>query len=177
MDLKKNFPLVVGLATPFLMILFVAASIYVPRLFIEPKYDFLYMTNGNDYLCTLTYRVSSKRLIREEQVGELKNPDTPVAARCETNFYVHDVSKDESREVSFEQAGKFLLDENRVSPDGFEVEQGRRGGDFLFPFMDGGSGYDVYIRRGSFSKALNTKSPASSYYYYGSFRFVGWILP
>ena len=48
-QIKKNIPLVVGLAIPVLMILFVAGSIYIPRLFApEPKFNFVY-SSGEDY--------------------------------------------------------------------------------------------------------------------------------
>lgn len=45
--IKKNITLVIGISIPILMILFVAGSIYFPRLFIKPHFNFLYVS-GDD---------------------------------------------------------------------------------------------------------------------------------
>jgi hypothetical protein len=47
--MKKNLPLTIGLSIPVLMIVFIAASIYLPRLSAtQPQFSFLY-TSGNNY--------------------------------------------------------------------------------------------------------------------------------
>ena len=170
----KNWPLWLGLAIPVVMILFVAASIYLPRLWAEPpQYDFIYMT-GDHYVyqdSNIYYVVQDGKLIMEDrsqplQPGEVR-PSKPIVSN--NKLFIYDVSKDEAREVLFAQVKELQLDSNVQAPDGFTITQGSSGG--LFPF-GGGNGYNRYLKKGSYTRKLDL--PTTNYNYY-DFRFLGWI--
>lgn len=168
MKLKENTSLIIGLAIPILMILFVAGSIYLPGLFVNPQYDFLYSV-GDAYYSGQQYNVID---------GKLQSP-LPLPSglpthlpRQEPKFYMHDVKSNQSREVTLQQAQAFFLDTKPQSPDGFEAVYGSRG-DGIFPFFFWtGTDYNSrYLKGRNVSKKLNLQFPGSYY----NFRFLGWI--
>lgn len=177
---KKNLPLILGFSIPIIMILFVAVSIYLPGLFINPQYNFLYSTNDNYY--NRTYTVNNGKL---EQIPTLSpeyndytkpglvvpNPNYPYSSP--PRLYIYNVKTGESTPVTFEQAGGLHLDPSTESADGYKIEQGSYDGSFFF----GGGGYNraYYIVGHNLSKKLNLKSNDRDYDY--SSGFLGWILP
>src|SRR4051812_7664420 len=116
---KQKLPLIIGLAIPVLMILFVAGAVYVPRFFLHPQYDFVYV-NGDYYY--RQYSVENGKLIRQVLPEDPKlyypKPTQPE------KFFVYDIQTDTSKEISFSDAQKLVLDSNLKSPDGYEVKQG-----------------------------------------------------
>ena len=170
--IKKNISLVLGIAIPVLMIVFVAASIYLPRLFAQqPKVNFLYASGEDYYSNVQQYSVQSDKVVKNEiplrQKGDL-NP--PFAG---PKLFVHDVAKNESKEISFEEAQRLNLDSGLKSPDGFEIVYGSRGDDF-FPFSSGMDYNTHYLKGHSISAKLNLQS-SGQYYSNNNFRFLGWI--
>ena len=167
MDKKPNIPLILGISVPILMILFVAGSIYLPGLFIKPKYNFIYVS-GDDYYYGRQYSVINGQLVK----NEVKPPDY-YRPRTEPKLFIHDVSNNESREISFEEAQKLNLDSNIISKDGFEVIYGSRGdGIFPFFFFSGRDYNSRYISGHNVSKKLNVQFNGS---YYNGFQFIAWI--
>jgi hypothetical protein len=176
MVLRKNLSLIIGLAIPVLMILFVAGSIYLPQFFVHPKHNFLYAL-GSGYNGQYEFTVENGKLTKHT----ITYPDTypkPQPA-IEPTLYVHDVVKNESREISFAETRKLHLSGLAESPDGFRVTRGRGGGGFGFPFFyDGDNDYNaVYLVGHGLSKKMNITRPGDTNYYYYDFRFIGWILP
>ncbi|MDE2439283.1 MAG: hypothetical protein KGN01_07890 [Patescibacteria group bacterium] len=169
--IKKNITLIVGISIPVLMILFVAASIYLPGLFVQPKYNFLYVS-GDDYYYynQYQYSVQNGKLVRNEITrpeGQTYPPQRDV------KLYVYDVAKNESKEISFAEAQNLNLDSSNVSPDGFEVTYGSRGDGFFPFFFYSGTDYNNrYLKGHNVSKKLNLQLSGS---YYNNFRFIGWI--
>lgn len=166
---KQNIPLIAGISIPILMIIFVAASIYLPRLFVPaPKYNFLYATDG-DYYTRRFYSVQNDRLVE----NEIKYPEK-YRPRRKPKFFVHDIVKNESKEIAFEDAQKLTLNSNVKSPDGFEVVSGTRHSGFFPFFFGGGRDYKTkYIKGRNTSKKLNLQMITD--YYYRNFHFIGWI--
>ncbi len=166
---KKNVPLIVGIAIPILMILFVAASIYLPGLFApSPKYNFLYITGG-DYRNRDIYSVNNSRLVR----NDIKYPENN-SPRSNPKLFLHDTVKNDSREISFEDAQKLAVNSNRISPDGFEVIRGDYYYDFTSLFFGGGRNYRTwYIKGHNTSKKLNLQTDSYSYYHT---YFIAWIM-
>ena len=166
--IKKNITLVLGISIPILMILFVAGSIYLPGLFIQPKFNFFYVSDDY-YYNQYQYSVQNEKLVRSEiQKPENKNYQPPR----EVKLYVYDVAKNESREIPFEEAQNLNLDSNSTSPDGFEVAYGSRGDGFFPFFFYSGTDYNTrYLKGHNVSKKLNLQSSGSYY----NFRFLGWI--
>ena len=171
MTTKKDVSLIIGLAIPVLMILLVAASIYLPGLFSPPPgFNFLYVIDEGYYQAQL-YDVENGTLVKRE----IKYPEhyTPKVVR----LFVHDVARNESKEISFAEAQKLPLDPNVKSADGFEIVYGNRG-DGIFPlFFFSGSDYNtLYIKGHNNSRQLNLPSRgAEGYYSYNRFRFLAWI--
>jgi hypothetical protein len=164
--ITRNIPLIVGIAIPLLMIVFVALSIYLPTLFVKPKFDFLYAVGG---FYGTQYSVKNGQLI--ETYSEYPKYYTP---QTETKLFFYDIKKNESQEISFEQAKKFQLDSNIESPDGFEVVYGRRGeGIFPFFFFSERDYQTVYIQGHNLSKKLNIRLSGA---YYQRFQFLGWVI-
>lgn len=171
--IKKNISLVLGISIPILMILFVAGSIYLPRLFApQPKFDFLY-ASGEDYYygSAQQYSVQNGRVIKNEIKLSEKGKDIPLP-RVEPKFFVYDVMKNESREIFFDDAQKLNLDSRAQSPDGFEIVYGSRG-DGFFPFFSGTDYNARYLKGHAVSTKLNLQQ--SGPYYNNNFRFLGWI--
>src|SRR5581483_12138441 len=113
---KKNAPLIIGFSIPILMILFVAASIYLPGIFQQPRYNFLYSTDG-DYYDNQTYSVSNGRLVINPQPSSYPN-SRPYPS---PQLYVYNVSPNESRPISLQEAENLNINPNVESPDGYKL--------------------------------------------------------
>ena len=164
---KKNVPLIVALSVPLLMILLTAVSIYLPGLFVKPKINFIFSTDVG-YCYQNRYSVKNGRVV-ENEFKDVNNNNLCPPNRAPRIFY-YDVQRNTAKEMTFEEAQRFLLDDSLKSPDGFEVVPGNSGGDIFF--FNGNSYYDKYLKKGAFSRRLNIVG-ASSYYY--DFRFIGWV--
>lgn len=146
---KNNIPLVLGMFIPLLMIIFVAVSIYVPALLTQPKYNFIYATGG-DYYQLESYAVKNAKLVK----NEIKYPPnyntayTPIPQK-ESKLYIHDVERNISREIFFEEAQKFNLNPASISPDGFEVVSGSHDYSIFSLFFPGGISTEQNISVGT----------------------------
>lgn len=171
MDVEKNIPLILGLSIPILMILFVAGSIYLPGLFVQPvqpKFNFLYAI-GNDYYYGRHYSVQNSRLIK----NEVEYPEYYKGNRTEPRLYIHDVVKNESKEISFEEAQNLTLNSNFQSPDGFEIDCERRAQVIFFIFIDSSRDCSTrFIKGHNASKKLNLQLSGNYY----RFQLLGWII-
>ncbi len=166
--LRKHLPLIIGLAIPAAMVLLVAASIVVPGLLVKPQHDFLYLTSA-DYATNWDLAVEEGTLVNVRQKNGFSTDGSPVPV-----LYVHDMTTNESRRVTVEEAKKLTLDPSQISPDGFELVQGGSRGGFLF--YSGNADYNAqYLRGHGVSKRMNVKTEGQRSY--GSIRFIGWIIP
>jgi hypothetical protein len=169
---SKDIALIVGLAIPVVMILFVATAIYLPRLFSSvdpPEYDFLYMVGspyGNEQ-----YRVIEGRL--ELQKVEPPN-STPPGADWPRKLYVHHVASNTSELISFDDATRLALDPTPRSPDGFEIVNGRRS-EFFFPILSSTDYQTRYLQQDGWSRKLDLEI-GSDVGYTNMFIFLGWIV-
>lgn len=175
---KKNIPLIIGLALPVLMIIAVAISIYVPRLYTDkPHIDFLYLT-GDAYFYGYGYphytvrdRTLEKQELPEEVQREVSRISPPIQ-RGDVRFFVHDVENNTSREISFEEAQKLKLESLQESPDGFSlVRGGQVNGVFPF-FYNGQDTQEWYLRGHGVSYPVDVRQGTG----YDSLHFLGWIL-
>jgi hypothetical protein len=179
-NFRKNASLILGVSIPILMIILIISSIYLPGLFVKPKFNFLYISgeSGTYYHNQPLYIVENEKLLKnkiitpEKQNNYYENYyyDPP---KYNGKFYIYDVTKNEAREISFAMAQNLKIDSNKKSPDGFEVVYGSRS-DGFFPFMYGpGNDYKTrYLKGQGLSKKLNLllEGEYSSYY-----NFIGWI--
>lgn len=170
--IKKNVTLVLGIAIPILMILFVAASIYLPRLFIQPHFNFLYVS-VDDKHCNnpLQYAVQNNKLV---QVKVALPKSCYYSGQDPSKLYLYDVAKNESREISFANAQNLNLDPTEKSPEGFQVVYGNRNEGFFSIFFGPSTDYStLYLTGHNVSKKLNLQLNGPSYY--DNFRFLGWV--
>lgn len=174
MQLKKDWSLWLAIALPFAMILFVAASIYLPRLWAPiPTFDFVYAANdmSKGYGVPMyNVRVLDGKIIKEESFIPQDEP-TPVNKQqnyIEPHLYRYDISTGESKNLTFEEAEKLKLDDREKSPDGFDVSQG---GGYSGPF-GGGSGPAIYLVGHSVSQKLDLRGVDNVY----DFEFIGWVI-
>jgi hypothetical protein len=170
---RANAPLIIGLSIPILLIVGIATIIYIPGLFIHPKTNFLYVLNNGNYGNNCDqYEVSAGALQRVAANPPFPESKAPCAP--EAQLYVYDVAQQRSSAISFTDAQALRLDAGSQSPDGFSIEQGGRGGDFLFMF-GGYSDYNShYLVGDGVSQKINVTE--SGNYYSNQFRFLGWIL-
>jgi hypothetical protein len=190
-NIRKNLPITLGIAIPVVMVLLIMLSVYLPKLMSKPDYNFLFTTgssynyyrhvspaSGTNMVANheFTYEVSGGKLIQNKQTYYYYPNEKPTAS---SKLFLYAVKEGKSREVTFDEAKKLKLDTNSISPDGYEITNGSRGGG-LFPFYyESGSDYNAkYIRKGISSHKLNLPAGTDPYYYYNdsSFRLLGWVV-
>lgn len=170
---KKNIPLYIALAVPVLMILLVAGMIYLPGLTKSPKYNFLYMSGSNSYYYgSREYSVNDGYLVHNELPTSTNPSYYNYGKTSQPKFYVYDVAKGVSEEVSFAEAQKYKMDSSNTSVDGYIIQQGNSGGGgFLFGGISGE--YNSWFIKGhNRSRKLNLKLNGPDYY---NFQFLGWV--
>ena len=176
--MKKNLPLIAGIAIPIALILFVTGSIYIPGIFIHPRYNFLYASGG---FYGRPYQVIDGHLAiatdtATQAAGTPAAPMPGYPPGGQQTFFVYDVATNQSHEISPADAVQLTLDANEQSPDGFTVVSGNSGSGF-FPFFSGSTGdYNArYLEGHNMSRKLNLSATTGNYPYPYSFRFIGWI--
>jgi hypothetical protein len=148
------------------MIIFVAASIYLPALFIKPQYDFVYTVDS--YYSSNRYVVTNNRLTSEANRDYYNS-----SQQGPSKLYLYDVKLDKSQEISYDTALSLSLNSNTESLDGFSIVDGEGGGGFLPFYYSSGNNDNFYIKKDSVSKKLNDiRLNGNSYY---NFRFLGWV--
>jgi hypothetical protein len=170
---KKNIPLIIALAIPVLMIILVAAFIYLPGIDQKPKENFLYLSGSNNYYPygQQQYQVTSDHLIQNPAPTSTPS-NYPVPDNAAAHFYIYDVTKNTATELTFTQAKTYTLDSSNTSADGYTIQQGNSGGgDGLF----GGVPDDYnnwFIIGHNRSIKLNLKLTGTDY---DNFQFLGWV--
>ena len=186
---KKNFALVLAFVLPIALIVIVALSTYLPSLFLTTNYDFIYTscTNGTTYYAyqcdsylQKRYSVVNKKIVvnQVDLTQDLNKNGVPDTNEKYTDrIFFHDTKKNESREITLEEAQAMTLDSLLTSPDGVTVSgYYNRGGDF-FIFGGGSSSYGYYLMKGNSRSKLNLINTTDQYYYQNNFQFMGWVLP
>ena len=183
--MKNKIPLIIGITLPILLIIFVLLMVTLPSVFANPRYQFLYSDATRDYRYEFGYfyDVSEGKLVKVPYPapygGNVKVPEVPVRKTnvLEPKLFGYDPKVDQSREVSFEEAQKFVLEIGSKSPDGYTLEYGG-GHNGIFEIF-GGSYEDrntVYLKKGFASKKVYLNNPRGNYYYYDNSFFLGWVI-
>lgn len=161
----KNWSLIIGLAIPVVMVLFIALSVYLPRIFDNtpaPTVNFLY-TSGNSYTHRLEVKDHQLKWVENNNSNREKDDEMPT-------IYLHDVKTNTSSEISYADSQKLTLESRQESPDGYKIEQSRRQGFFLFDYR---GSREHYLVNGHAAHEL--KLEYKNNYYYG-FNFLGWVI-
>jgi len=170
---SKDVALILGLLIPVLMILFVAAALYLPRLVstVEPaRYDFLYMV-GYQYYGNEHYLVKDGHLTMQEAEPDQRYPTPPPG--YEARFYHHVVRDNTSHELTFDEAATLTLDSSSVSPDGYSIVPGRKS-EFFFGLFSTTDYRTRFLHKDSHTQRLDLATARSSGYF--GFTFLGWIV-
>jgi hypothetical protein len=184
--LKNNFVVLLAFILPILLIIVVALSAYLPSLFLSTKYNFVYTScfdgknyysyDCNSYLKNLYSVVDDKLVINSSNPIQKLNEE--VIPTYTDRIFLHDTEKNESREITLNEAKTLTLNNLLTSPDGVTVSgyYSRSGGEF-FLFDGGHSSYGYYLMKGRSKTKLNLINSTDQYYYQNNFQFVGWVLP
>ncbi len=159
MNYKEKIPLIVGIGLPFLLIIFVFATSYLPGLYVKPKYNFIYET-GNTYDYEITV-ISGKISAQPKYQNYYNNTYNPIMP----SLYYYDVKNDKSRQISLPEAQALTLDSSSKSPDGLTV--GTSNSDYsAFPFFWGSYDRGEYLMGKGFRRKVNDQDY--------NFKFIGW---
>lgn len=187
--LKEHFAIVLAFLLPTVLIVIVAANIYIPSFLLSTDYNFLYVTCStgtarypyycDNYLQELYVIVDNKLVIR--QVSPTRDSDKDGVPDIDENYtahiFLHDTKKNESREIVLVDAQSMTLDSLVTSPDGLIVKGERGRYTSLFPFFGSSSSYGYYLAKGDKKSKLHLAYDDDSYYYRSNFHFIGWVLP
>lgn len=181
---KEQLPLIIGLTIPVLLVVVLAAIIYVPRLYVTPQFDFVYATGSYPVWIDpatktrIEYRVVNDRLTKKvTPVAVESDPDKRdyygVSETTPPDFYRYDVSENVNKVLSEEEALGLLLNPAKMAPDGFEVGYGQTN-ENIFESVFGGRDYSQQVlTKGSVGIPLNLVGESNRYY--GEFNFIGWL--
>lgn len=189
--LKQNFTLVLGIALPFLLVIFLMLAQFTARLTIEPpQYDVVYMTQSNyagDYSATLStdgrlelYFMRPKNstdynpVIQPESRIFIFNPRTETV-----QSFVLDVPQSAEPGIKIaiaipEPLKNLNLTTNQTAPDGYVFRQMQSyNGNFMTELFGGYRnrfGYELY------KNGLRIAVPGPLNYYGHQQVFVGWTV-
>lgn len=145
------------LSVPIAIILVIVAFVYVPRLFANPTYDFIYC---DGYSCDRRYTIDSSNRISVP-------PGVDHRSYSEATLRYYDVDRDASRPISMGEAAEYQLDPMSKSPDGYTLEHNSSGGGFLL--------WSDYSSSWSLSKGIISKPVSFGDSRYDK-QFIGWVL-
>lgn len=184
--IKDNFIILVAFLLPIALIVIIALVTYLPAIFINTNYNFVYATcnEGEDYYpyqCGKylqdKYSVVDGKLVVNNIDNKLYNESNNIKENYKARIFLHDTQKNESREITLEEAQTLTLNSLLTSPDGITISSSYdRGADFIF-FFDRDNSYDYYLTKGRSRRKLNLINRDDRYYYRDNFQFIGWVLP
>lgn len=145
-------------SVPAGIIVIIIAFLYIPRLFANPTFSFIYCEG---YSCDNRFSV---------------DPNGKLTVSAETDRYsyyddyslqYYDVQRDATRPLNADEATRYQLDATSKSPDGYTLKHSSGGGGVLFL----GNYHDSW----SLSKGLASK-PLTFDSRNGDNKFIGWVL-
>lgn len=147
--------LIAGL-TPLVLVLTVAGVIYLPAMFIQPTFNFIYyqFNEGSKFS-----RYSDEPGFEKLETDYTFTESEFSALQEEGEFFVYDVKLNENDELSFEEYEALDLDKRETSSEGFSLR---------YVWKD-----QLWLMEGrGVRKTLNIEYTSSS-----DFVFLGWINP
>lgn len=164
---KRNKSLIIAITLPIVMTLLLIVSVYLPGLFIKAQGDFMYISPG-EINSLQQYKVVNSQLVQFKNKQSKK-----YYARNNSKIFIYNSAQDRSKEISYKQAQKIMLDENITSPKGFKVTCKGNNHGFFGAFFGGSSCRSRYLSGHNLNKKLNLKLNSNSSYY--GFKFLGWV--
>lgn len=174
---KDNFVIILSFSLPLFFIIFFALSIYLHSFFVFSNYNFVYAACVNDYsyLCVdylkKSYSVIGGKIVLNavDKKENLREGEVYLI-----RIFLHDTKKNQSREISLDEAQKFRLSSLLTSPDGFNVTGQYGNGSGFILFYNSGS-YNYYLVKDKNKKRLNLVNLPKQYNN-DNFYFLGWVL-
>lgn len=157
-DLILLFAIPIGIAV------FAAIVIYTPRLFANPKYDFIYSVCDN-YDCRDSHNVDYSGYVTKY---DTRLSDRPYYDSSTLRYY--NAANDSTRSLSLEEARKYKLNTSSKSHDGYSLTREETDSGFLF-WGDYDAGW--YLKSGSKKKKVELSNNGS--YYSRDIKFLGWV--
>lgn len=168
--MKKNIPLLVGIALPILFIVGISIAVFVPSIFINPQHNFIY-TEENTYYgygqgYRSTYKVENDRIVLEQ----LPMRDKDTYKGDAPTLYVYNIKTDTSHQISIDQADLLRIDPGPSSPDGYTVsyQYGHSGIFELFGSSSDSNGFFI-------AKDNGKKKLSGLIVNQGNFKLIGWV--
>lgn len=164
---KPNQPshlkdLILLFAIPIGIAVFAAVAVYAPRLFANPKYDFIYSVCSN-YECNNDFNVDSSGYVTQYSM----NRDYYNGI---STLRYYNAKDDSTRSLTLEEAKGYQLNTSSKSPDGYSLTREDSDSGFLF-WGNYDSGW--YIKNGAKKKKVELSVNGS--YYSRDVKFLGWI--
>ncbi len=182
--MKKNIPLIVGIALPIVFIIIISLSIYIPTLYVNPEHNFIYSMNDNYYSNNSyknTYKITDGKIHTEQTLtaknnGMIDSKTAIIYMGENPPLYLYDVKTNSSHEITLEEAEKYNLDPGPSSPDGYNIDYGYNNNGIFELFGSSRNGNGFYVYKGNSKKMLTGLSNSKSYYYgAGYFNLIGWV--
>lgn len=190
--LKKNFAILLAFILPIVLIAVVALSTYLPSLFLSTSYNFIYTScadgtnyyysyNCNHYL-QKRFSVVGKKIVAntvDPTLDSDKNTVPDINEKYSARIFLHDTAKNESREITLEEAQTLTLHSLITSPDAVTVSSSydRKSGSPFYIFGGSSSSFGYYLTKGKSRDKLNLINNTDQNYYRNNFQFIGWVLP
>ena len=172
--MKKNIPLIIAACIPVVMIIVVALIVYIPRLTLNPQYDFLYVVDNQHYQSNgFYYVVTDGKVIQREIVTQNNTPVVPTNY-SRPQLYIFDTETNTSRGVSLEELENTIIDSHELSPDEFHIENNRGHNGIFELFGSRNSRDSMILQKGSGAGIPITLQTVHSNYY--NVDILGWII-
>ncbi len=174
--MRNNIPLLVGIALPIIIIVAVAAFIFLPSISIKPAHDFLYTNERDQYNYNVIFKndydVVDKKLVLKPRTLPTIEPTYPRVIEDAPRLYRYEVKTNTAHEIPFKDAALLSLVPGPSSPDGYTVEY-RYGHDGIFElFGSNNSNRGYFMTKGGAGKRLKLND---TNYYSDEIKLVGWI--
>jgi hypothetical protein len=199
-SLRKNFTLILAFTLPAILIIGIAISVYLPSFFISTNYNFIYASCGDNidnYSRNCNTYLSNKYTVENGKISTLEDRTANIdnsnqeysqtgtstlkkvteSPKYEVRLFFHDTAKNESREITLEEAKLFTLNNLITSPDGVSITGSYNSGSDILVFGGGRSSFGYFLTKGNSKLKLNIINTNDRYYYQNNFKFIGWVIP
>jgi hypothetical protein len=177
---KEKISVVIGLLLPVIFIIFVAIFISVRTSSVQPQFSFIYAASSetspqkygvvfeNNYVVT-NGKITLKPISRSKDI--LDNYDVRKAM----DLYLYDMKTETNQKITIEEAQKYVVSDDNISPDGYRVSYEYGNGGIFEMFGGNGSNYGYFVTKvdSGAKKKLNVATGEN--YWNNEFNVIGWV--
>ncbi len=183
---SAKISLIIGLALPAVVVIVIAALVFLPSVSITPSEDFIYVAGPYPSYTTWSGSTSTQHDISIKNGKIVQSatsytvepgyPAYPQEKVTTPRFFIHHTTQNTNEEISFDDIATVTLSPNRTSPQGFTLTFGKQSyGVFPFFISEGTDRDRAYLSTKRASKEINLVSDTSINFY--EFQLVGWVIP